>query len=464
MGRTAFFSRCALVCAAASCSAALALTAAGCGSSGSHGSAPAPDGGHAALPQLVYDGGPLVAAARVVSVTFQGDPQTADLDTFGASITASAWWNTVRADFCTDAGVCVGEGPTGTSVQVATAAPTALTDSDQGGSSTVQAWLTSALGAGTLPAPDPGPTSNTVYVLYFPSTTAITFDGLTSCADEGFAGYHNSTMLNGQRVPYAVVAECTPLPSPITSVPALTELQTTTVTTSHEVLETATDPDGQNGFTLDLGDVNNWAWVDILGGDEAADLCVDPFGINQDVASSGAFSVQRIWSNTAAAGGHDPCIPAPAGQVYFNAAPRKAFYVLDVGESVTFAVDAFADGTTADWTLAAQDWSASSATTYLGLSIAGGTVTNGVSKIQVNNGKTVEVTATLLVDPSGLPTAEADGAMVSVAGTAATTIVAHWWPFAVMTKAEAIQEGIQPSRRIPAHKPARRVLAAAMTP
>jgi hypothetical protein len=442
-----------VACTATSAGAVLALV--GCGSS-SH-----PSTEHAALPQLTYDGGPLIGAARVVSVTFEGDTQAAALDTFGASLTSTAWWDTVRADLCTDAGPCVGDGPMGTSVQVPSAAPTTLIDSNEGSASTVQMWLLSALADGTLPAPDPGPTSNTVYVIYFPMTTTITFDGLTSCTDGGFDGYHNSVMLNGQLVTYAIIAECTPLPIPpqAGNIAPLTPLQATTVTTSHEVLETASDPDGANGFTLDPGNVENWAWLDILGA-EAADLCVDPFGINQDVTTSGMFSVQRIWSNTAAAGNHDPCIPAPPGEVYFNAAPQKSFYILDVGQSVTFGVDAFADGPIPDWTLLAQDFSATQTTTYLNLSIAGGVVTANGPQIQVNNGKTVQVTVTLLVDPSALPTGEADGAILSQSGSASTKVTLHFWPFAVMSKTEAIQQNILPARRAPNHKPLRRSLAA----
>jgi hypothetical protein len=233
------------------------------------------------------------------------------------------------------------------------------------------------------------------------------------------------------------------------------------VTTSHEVLETASDPVNGTGFTLDLNDTNNWAWVDIAGGDEAADLCVDPFGLNQDVASSGAFSVQRIWSNAQAAAGHDPCVPVPAGEVYFNVAPSQAFFVTNVGQSVTFEVTAFADGPTDAWTLVAQDWSDDPPMQFLDISFGG---VSGAPSTQVKAGQTVSVTAKLIADPSGLPTQEADGALISVEGTLANPVVARYWPFAVTTHAIAEDYGIMQASRGRRHRPLRRTLPPAAMP
>ena len=71
--------------------------------------------------------------------------------------------------------------------------------------------------------------------------------------------------------------------------------------------------------------------------------------------------MQRAWSNQQAAAGHDPCVPALAGQVYFNAAAvlkdnvittvfGQKVYVkgvkIPVGQTGTFALDLFSDGDT----------------------------------------------------------------------------------------------------------------------
>ncbi len=114
----------------------------------------------------------------------------------------------------------------------------------------------------------------------------------------------------------------------------------------------------------------------------------------------------------------------------------------------TFEVDAFASGLPGDWTVLAQDWSdTTTSTQYLELSIAGGTVVNSVPQIQAHDGATIEVTAKLLADPGALATEEADGAIVSVTGDPSNPTAGHYWPFAVMSPADAIEAGVDPSSR-----------------
>jgi hypothetical protein len=420
---------------------AVVVAMAGCGSSGQAGHGDPP---HTPFPQVIYQGGPLIAAPSVVTVTFPGDAMAPDLQTFGQSVTSSAWWDTVRAGYCEPGrGVCVGDGAAGSSVVLPAPPASSYTDSVQGGPSTLQDWLSGAIAGGTLPAPVPGTSgmSDTLYVAYFPATTTIQLDGITSCTDGGFDGYHGSLRVGAQSVAYAVVVECAPPPKEPAGVRPLTTLQQTTLAASHEIAEAATDPASEStGYDLNLNDTSTWGWIDVEGG-EVADLCVDPFGLGQDVTSEGAFTVQRIWSNTQAAAGQDPCNPRPAGGVYFNAAPRQAFFVLDVGNSVTFDVDAFADGDVGDFSLLAQDWSDSAAATYLEFSIAGGTETEAGPEVTVGAGSTVQVTMKLLADPGALPTGEADGAVVSVYGGGPGALAAHYWPFAVLTPADALEAG-----------------------
>ena len=392
---------------------------------------------HAPFPQLVYGGGPLLTAPKIVTVVFAGDPFASDLQAFGQSIASSPWWDSVRAGYCaSDAGPCVGQGPPGTFVQLTTSPDAAYTDSVQGASSSVQGWLSRAIATATLPAPD----ANTLYVVYFPSTTTVTLDNYKSCVRGGFGGYHNSMMMGLRDVAYAVVVECTPLPPPLPSVPATSVLQNATLSASHEILEAATDPVRGTGFVLGSTDWSSWPWADLTVGGEAGDLCVDGFGLNQDQTTSGRFTVQRTWSNAQAASGLDPCTPTSTGSVYFNAAPTRSFFVLDVGASATFDVDAFSSAPMADWTLAAQDFSHSTPPSYLSFSIAGGRLTDGGALIRVNNGSKVQVTVTLLKDPSGLDTYVADGAITSV--HYGRTVAAQVWPIAVMSSAFASDAGI----------------------
>jgi hypothetical protein len=424
---------------------ALSLALVACSSS----SGKQPSGGGTpaiVLPQVVYKGGPLLTAPSLVTVTFSGDPLSADLQSFGRSVTSSAWWDTIRAGYCASNGVCVGDGPPGAFVELPAAPASSYTDSDQGGPSSLQDWLAGAITSGALPAPDAGPVSNTLYVIYLPATTTVTFEGIRSCVDGGFIGYHNSMTVGSQELAYVIVVECAPMPPPVASVRQPTLLESTTITASHEIAEAATDPSvTKTAYYLEVTRTSTWGWMDVTGGGEIADLCVDPFGLGQDRTVDGTFTVQRIWSNASAAARLDPCNPAPSGEGYFNAAPRESLFVLDVGGSATFGVDAFADQTMSNWTLSVQDWSESTTASYLAFSIAGGKDTDAGPEIQVHDGSTVQVTVTLLRDPGALSTGEADGALVSASRGGAGGVTAHWWPFVVMSKADAADAGLNPA-------------------
>jgi hypothetical protein len=370
-----------------------------------------------------------------------------DLEAFGQSVASSSWWNNERIGYCVAAGgPCVGDGPQGMSVELSTTPDTQYTDSDLGGSSSLRDWLTTAVANGQLPPPS----TNTIYVLYFPATTTVTLDGVASCSEEGFNGYHDWLVIQSTRVSYVVAVECTPLPPPFPSVAPITLLQSTTLTASHEIVEASTDPvppgtstTTSGGFALGM-DVNNWGWIDVTGGGEVADMCVDLFGLNQDQTSDGPFTVQRIWSLGQAASDVDPCNPIPSGDVYFNAAPEQtAFFAMGVGDSATFTVDAFSDGLMGAWTLTAQDWSESE-TSYLGFNI-GGAASSTNPQVSVQNGSKVQITVTLLRDPSSLPTQEADGSIISFAGDPSRPSAAHFWPIAVMSTAGAAAAGLGPT-------------------
>jgi hypothetical protein len=377
----------------------------------------------------------------------------ADLQAFGAALPTSAWWTTVRGGDCVASlGPCVGTG-TSAFIALSTQAAATYTDSVLGGDSSLQTWLAAAIAAGQLPSAAAGALSNSVYVLYLPATTTITLDGVTSCSSSGFAGYHNVLPLGAQQVPYVVVVECPPAPPMFQSAGALTALDIATVTASHEIIETATDPVATKGYALDGTVFDNWGWIDVTGGGEIADMCYDALGLNQDVVRSGPYAMQRAWSLERAAAGADPCVPAPAGDVYFNAAPRRSFFVLDVGASATFEVDAFAYQPMGGWTLAPTDFS-DSPDTYLTFAIEGGTDTSNGPQIAVRDGDAVRVTVTLVKDPGGLDVGEADGALISFAGDAAAPTAAHYWAIAVMSSADAQDAGI-PAGTTRRHNPAR---------
>ncbi len=445
-----------------------ALAASACsGGGGSNGSPPP---AHAPLPTVNDSGGGILANPTVVTVSFDPSLYTgnatpppatlvSDLQTFDDAIMQTAWWDTIRAGYC-EGSTCVGEGAPGAHVSLVGAnAPSVSGYIDSvaaQSTSTLQPYIQGLLASGALPAPG----ASTFYLFYFPLSIPITLDGARSC--ETFGGYHNTLAYQASggggsvvEVPYAVVSICDP-PQTRSGVAQLSLEQTATMAASHEIIETVTDPyagePGKNpqdtsmlGYDITTTEFLPWALT--MQGGEVADLCADLFGFGTDRWAQGAYTVTRVWSNGAAAASHDPCVPTPAGEVYFNAAPAGGndALAIAVGESVTFEVDAFSDGPTADWTLGIIDLNGNVDPSQPGspCDASENVVCFSLSATSVNNGSKVTVTATLNSPPPA--------AAVSMPGTAgfepymifsfATTSTAfHIWPGVVVAAAPSASQ------------------------
>jgi hypothetical protein len=313
---------------------------------------PAP---HPPLPDLVNAlKGPVLTTPKIALVFYPGDARENELETFAQKLAASTYWATTTAEYAV--------GPLSYSGKLELTGETAPPTITQ---AQIQALFASDLASGKLGVPDP----QTIYTLVFPAGTTVTqpnpittlFGPVTSC--QGFTGYHdNVAVALGDAGPptqfaYAVIPTCA------ADVTALTSVM------SHEWVEAATDPQvTENGaFTVKGGpnaafyatDADHAVWS-LLGGGEAGDLCV-PAGPTVDVTPPDiGYPVQRTWSNVAARGSHDPCVPHLAGGAYFAAAPvlpRTVTFstsftgdvttkgiVIPVGGSATIEVDLFSDG------------------------------------------------------------------------------------------------------------------------
>lgn len=151
--------------------------------------------------------------------------------------------------------------------------------------STIQSELIAQINAGHLPAPtnDGAGDSETVYALYFPSGKQICIQG--QCSGVVLCAYHGTTSatVDGMHVPYMV------LPDAGTMGPgcgAGTNAQNTEDYTSHELIETVTDP---------LVGIGTLSWYNDSQG-EIGDICNA-----QETAFDTDYVVQKEWSNSAAA-------------------------------------------------------------------------------------------------------------------------------------------------------------------
>lgn len=306
---------------------------------------------HPPLPKSMSKGGAVVAHPKIVPVVFDADPLAHDIETFMGAWATTTYWQTVLADYGIDK-------PTVLPVaHVSETLASTLDDSD------IQTWLAAHVD-GThdgFPVPD----ADTLYALFYPPGVTITYSGLgSSCT--AFHGYHGAASSpSGVNAVYSVISRCASIPEDTT----LTGIQYVSAVTSHEVIEGLTDPGVLDKPAFALVDDAHVAW-ELYPGGEVGDLCAlvgNAFYKPTDFP----YAVQRIWSNTAAASGHDPCIVQQPGQVYFNSAPVLDDDVrvvdnfgktvttkgvkLAIGESKTIEVDLFSDAPTDAWTVSAVE-------------------------------------------------------------------------------------------------------------
>ena len=359
---------------------------------------------HTPMPLVDNNGGRVLEHAHIVTITWASDDpaMVARLQKLDDTITQTPWWTAVGSEYCEKGSTthCIGAGTPGEHVVIQSAPPSAgFTDSSQGGPSSIQDFLKDRL------ANDPSfpaPTVDTLYAIYLPDGVSIDLDGTKGCENGGFGAYHNTVDLQApdaglMTTAYAVTPRCGSKES------------TTTISATHEFIEAATDPDiGQNNLTYYM---LNQAWG--FAGGEVGDLCVDFVGGNDTVQESG-FTAQRSWSNKSAKAGHDPCVPIPQGEVYFQVAPRKQQITLKkVGDQAVLDLDAFSDGPMPDWTVSAFDF----ATFQTGTAV----LDFSFDRTQVNNGTHAQVTVTL---KKAMP----QGATVFAIGSKDGAGHQHFWP------------------------------------
>jgi hypothetical protein len=354
-------------------------------------------------------GGTVLAAPKLVTVTFVGDANRDALRTFDDSFAeGTLWWSAVSA------GYGIGAVTSGGHVELPDTVSNTTLDDDQG---QIQQDLASWVTSNALPAPD----ANTVYVLFFPASTTITFQGGTSC--NSFGGYHSAAAFsNGTIVStYVVVPDCS------AAAPGQA-MQLFTDTVSHEVIEAATDPHpGQPAW---YGYNNAWfrTFGSTIGQGEVADVCQRAGGWTD--ASGNVLA--RSWVNAAAKASHDPCQPAQPGEIFYSLAvptvtqpsntagvpDSDGYVVVKRGESKTIDAVFFSDAklpNDAQLTVGVRSHGTLSASIGTG-------ITASLTPTAAHNG--MHVSLTIQVDSS----AAAKDYNLTARSTLSTTDY-HDWPF-----------------------------------
>lgn len=268
------------------------------------------------MPLARTAGGPVLANARFVPIVFEAEDRTKDIGAFMKVAGTSSWW-TIAAQY--------GVGPATASDPIVVAETPAAQITDQ----QVRTWLADKLDGthADFGAPD----TNAIYVVYYPASTTI-YESTLGPSCVMFGGYHSETNIGGKKIVYSVIARC---PNDVV-----------TSITSHELFEAATDPY--------ISTATAWEGVDDpsetpYGGfyAELGDLCE---GAGNVTPSDIGYPVQRMWSNAASAGAHDPC--QPASEPYFRTATTTPQVSLAPGATTTVDLVAFSDQpTSGPWTI-----------------------------------------------------------------------------------------------------------------
>ncbi len=359
----------------------------GGGSGGAGGFETAP---HQPFPTVSAFGGPVLAHPNIVTVTFAGYEHEAEVQAFDTWIATSDWLTTTGADYGVSAGAHV------TSVVLAEAAPATATDDD---SSTL---LVARIQDGTLP--DPATLENPYYVLYYPNSTVVSdFNGAPSCTiDNTAGGYHWESAWLGTRFSYGVLPTCSTDPNK-----AIGYIETSS---GHELIEASTDPFPETATGWVFYDPTS-LWSALPG--EVGDLCEFESG-----ATYGNFQVPRVWSNSAAMAGVDPCIPAAKGQPLYDVTATPTMVpTVQPGSSQTFELTGWSTEDIPAWKLEAVAWG------------YGFTPTVSLEKATIKNGETIKATLTV---PANAPAQSQGQAMIySIRDLAAGEY--NQWPITVRT-------------------------------
>ena len=247
------------------------------------------------FPRAATSGGAVIAHPRLVAITFAGDPLAASIASFNQKLQSSSYVSDVGSEY--------GVGAVTSVKHVERSdAPLAVIDDVA-----IRAWLASALGPSKLLGPaDP----DTLYQIYFPPETTVTYAGKTGC--NGFNAYHGELDAAGTRVGFATLPRCT------STDPLLPTQDLLTKSASHEILEWATDPFPMTDRAWHSVVPDSAAWA-LAFSAELVDLC-DGRTTHSRPPDLG-FVVSGMWSNARSSAGQHPCRPMPS-PVFATLIPR----------------------------------------------------------------------------------------------------------------------------------------------
>jgi hypothetical protein len=337
---------------------------------------------HGPLPLVANAGNGQLNPLRLVTVVTQGDPLHDALHAFGDALATSQWLATVGKDY--------GMAPTATSLHLDGPAMTGTVSPSD---------MASYVGnlAGSIPAD-----GRTLFLLYLPPGVNEVENGEINCNCSALGGAHGRYDASGDGL--AWVQRCTS-----------TDDDFMTRVASHEVAEAMTDTG--KGYRLQQPSPpwSGTPWASLQQGDiEIGDLCTSTY------VTEGEWTYQRIWSNSAAQAGGDPCVPA-LKTPYFDTSSGVDWTEIAPGETKQVPFNGWSTGPRPDWYVYASV--ASSAFTATVTTSRQQTL-DGVTYSAINDGDTGTLTVT-----ASTSLHSGDYAIVRLASRSADRVDGvHYWP------------------------------------
>ncbi len=402
-----------------------------------------------AMGQMQSQGGTILKNPTLVTITWASDPNAAAFNDFGDKLGASKFWKTATGQY----GVGAMTSGAANHVSISTELGASMEAGD------IEAWFLSQLTAS--PSPLPAPDGNTIYVIYASPNTLVTSDGADACLPSAAVSgtLHAAVQMPDQSwVPYVLVDGLCQSTDAIPPSPMLSPKDSSTGQASHDIVEAATNPFGPIGQTngVEGYDMLHQAWAQLVQNldTELGDACEaysDAFedGATDLLGSDGKpYKIERIWSNTAGAAGHNPCQPQPSTEVYYNVAPigmetldltidaaqtsvSTYGYSVPMGTTKKFTAQYYSDAPAGFWNVTAYEGTpalkqAASFNPHLTITTIG---TSGT------NGDFIEVTVTTTAQPTN-----GNAVVITLESTAPGTTssgaplhTTHWMPVLIGT-------------------------------
>jgi hypothetical protein len=274
---------------------------------------------HRPFPEVPTLDGAVLAPLRLVTIVPSSDFTDAQaFFQFSDAVGTTQWWRTLRDEYR------LGDVESGHDF-MGPAIVANITEHE------AFEYIESFVSANPSVAPD----GQTLYLLYLPPGVMTIKDGMPNTDCTFYGAYHAPFGVRGDQ--WAIVQRCT----------EVDPIENMTISASHEIAEAATDPDYGGYHLPSIAAQMPWTepiWnaFDRTGGAEIGDLCEGSFWVE------GSFVAQRIWSNTAARRGGDPCVPA-LNEPYYNVEFVQDWYPLAAGGSVSIAGEGWAIGSMPAW-------------------------------------------------------------------------------------------------------------------